>query len=225
MIKGFRTALIAVFSLGSAAALGASGAATAFASALVPNESEGVLLPQSVQAAALNEAPSADTFIIIPEASASESAAQEPPVSAPKAQRTSDSLAARVALYNDPQTQNREEECLASAIYFEARSESLDGQLAVAQVILNRAQSGRFPASICGVVMQPSQFSFVRGNSIPSVAKGSRDWQEAVAIARIARTGEWPSLAPKALYFHAARVSPSWRLARVGSIGNHVFYR
>ncbi len=215
MIKGFRTALIAVVSLGSAAALGASGAATAFASAFVPDESEGLLLPQSVRIAAQNEAPSADTFTIIPESQTTTRRAPD----------TSDSLAARVALNDDLQIQDREEECLASAIYFEARSESLDGQLAVAQVILNRARSGRFPASICGVVLQPSQFSFVRGNAFPSVAKASRDWREAVAVARIARAGEWQSLAPKALYFHAARVSPSWRLSRVAAIGNHIFYR
>ena len=66
---------------------------------------------------------------------------------------------------NQAQTENLSPElrCLAGAIYFEAKSESLPGQLAVGRVVVNRAKSGRFPASYCGVVYQPSQFSFVRG--------------------------------------------------------------
>ncbi|MCW1429259.1 cell wall hydrolase [Novosphingobium sp. JCM 18896] len=115
--------------------------------------------------------------------------------------------------------------CLAGAIYFEAKSESLPGQLAVGRVVVNRSKSGRFPASYCGVVYQPSQFSFVRGRSMPAINTGSQDWREAVAIARIADAGSWRSSAEGALFFHAARVSPGWRLARVTRIDNHVFYR
>jgi N-acetylmuramoyl-L-alanine amidase len=115
--------------------------------------------------------------------------------------------------------------CLAGAIYFEARGESLEGQLAVAKVIINRAKSGRFPASYCGVVYQPSQFSFVRGRSMPKVRSGSVDWREAVAIAQIAQEGTWDSEAPGALFFHAAHVSPSWRLTRLARVDNHIFYR
>lgn len=118
-----------------------------------------------------------------------------------------------------------EMQCLAGAIYFEARGESLEGQLAVGRVIVNRSKSGRFPASYCGVVYQPSQFSFVRGRSMPAVRTGSRDWQEAMAVARIADEGTWTSPAKGALYFHAARVSPSWRLKRLARVDNHVFYR
>ncbi|WP_374410109.1 cell wall hydrolase [Novosphingobium colocasiae] len=115
--------------------------------------------------------------------------------------------------------------CLASAIYFEARGESLEGQLAVGRVIVNRSQSGRFPASYCGVVLQPSQFSFLRGGRIPGAREASRDWREAVAIARIADAGSWASPAKGALFFHAARVSPRWRLQRIARVDNHVFYR
>ncbi|MFC0206215.1 cell wall hydrolase [Novosphingobium soli] len=115
--------------------------------------------------------------------------------------------------------------CLAGAIYFEARGETLEGQLAVGRVIVNRARSGRFPSSYCGVVYQPSQFSFVRGRSMPRVPEASRDWQEAVAIAQIADDGAWKSEAKGALYFHAARVSPKWRLTRLARVDNHVFYR
>lgn len=115
--------------------------------------------------------------------------------------------------------------CLAGAIYFEARGETLEGQLAVGRVIVNRAQSGRFPTSYCGVVYQPSQFSFVRGRSMPPVRTNSQDWREAVAVARIAHEGSWSSEAKGALYFHATRVSPSWRLTRLAKVDNHVFYR
>src|SRR3546814_1697830 len=65
--------------------------------------------------------------------------------------------------------------CLAGAVYFESRGESLAGQLAVAHVIINRAESGRFPSSYCGVVHQRSQFSFVRGGKMPSIRESSRD--------------------------------------------------
>jgi spore germination cell wall hydrolase CwlJ-like protein len=75
------------------------------------------------------------------------------------------------------------------------------------------------------VVYQPSQFSFVRGNSMPGINRGSQDWREAVAIARIADAGSWKSPVEGALSFHAARVSPGWRLARVARVGNHIFYR
>jgi spore germination cell wall hydrolase CwlJ-like protein len=115
--------------------------------------------------------------------------------------------------------------CLAGAIYFEARGESLEGQLAVGRVVVNRSKSGRFPASYCGVVYQPSQFSFVRGNSMPSVRAGSQDWREAIAVAKIADEGSYKSEASGALFFHAARVSPSWRLTRLARVDNHIFYR
>ena len=115
--------------------------------------------------------------------------------------------------------------CLAGAIYFEARGESLEGQLAVGRVIVNRSKSGQFPTSYCGVVFQPSQFSFVRGRSMPAVRTTSQDWREAMAVARIADQGSWKSEASGALYFHAARVSPSWRLTRLARVDNHIFYR
>jgi spore germination cell wall hydrolase CwlJ-like protein len=124
-----------------------------------------------------------------------------------------------------PETISPELRCLAGAIYFESKSEPLPGQLAVARVIVNRSKSGRFPASYCGVVYQPSQFSFVHGRSMPAINTSSQDWREAVAIARIADAGSWRSEAEGALFFHAARVSPAWRATRVARIGHHVFYR
>ena len=135
------------------------------------------------------------------------------------------SLATLVAAQPQPFDLSRELNCLAGAIYFEAKSESLTGQLAVGRVIVARSKSGRFPNSYCGVVYQPSQFSFVRGASMPGIARTSRQWKNAVAIAQIAHSGTWRSPVEGALYFHAAYVSPGWHLKRVGRIENHVFYR
>ena len=123
-------------------------------------------------------------------------------------------------------TQGAEHECLASAVYFESKGEPLQGQLSVAEVVLNRARSGRFPASICGVVKQRGQFSFVRGGRLPAVRRDSAAWRKAVAVAHIASADLADGAAPKALFFHARRVAPGWsRATRVATIGNHVFYR
>ncbi len=124
-----------------------------------------------------------------------------------------------------PASLTREMECLAGAIYFEARSETLAGQLAVGRVIVTRAASGRFPSSYCGVVHQPSQFSFVRGNAIPAVKRDSHFWQQAVKIALIADSGAWKSPVEGAMFFHAAHVAPSWGKTRMARVDNHVFYR
>jgi spore germination cell wall hydrolase CwlJ-like protein len=136
-----------------------------------------------------------------------------------------DSLQELVSQQAMPDDLSSEMRCLAGAIYFEARGETLEGQLAVGRVIINRSTSGRFPKSYCGVVYQPSQFSFVRGRSMPSVRESSADWREAVAIAQIASDDEWKSPVRGALFFHAARVSPKWRLTRLARVDNHVFYR
>jgi spore germination cell wall hydrolase CwlJ-like protein len=134
-------------------------------------------------------------------------------------------LAETVANLRATDPGSRELECLAGAIYFESKSESLQGQLAVGHVIANRASSGRFPASYCGVVFQRSQFSFVRNRSLPYIPRASQDWKDAVAIAKIVDQDLHPSPMGKALFFHARRVSPGWKLSRVGTLGNHVFYR
>jgi spore germination cell wall hydrolase CwlJ-like protein len=117
--------------------------------------------------------------------------------------------------------------CLAGAVYFEARGEPLSGQLAVAQVVINRADSSRFPSSYCGVVYQRAQFSFVRGGAMPRINTGSNAWKRAKAIARIAHEGMWESEAEDALYFHAKYVSPSWSRKKTAraTINQHIFYR
>ncbi|MBO9498338.1 MAG: cell wall hydrolase [Novosphingobium sp.] len=115
--------------------------------------------------------------------------------------------------------------CLASAIYFEARGEPLAGQLAVGSVIVNRAESGKFPGSYCGVVYQPSQFSFIHGGHMPAINTGSIAWHNAVATARIAHEGLWDSPAKDALYFHASYVKPGWGRTQVARVDRHIFYR
>lgn len=133
-------------------------------------------------------------------------------------------LAAAVAA--QPATIDDEElNCVAIGVYYESKGEPLTGQLAVADVILNRASSGRFPPSACGVLTQRSQFSFVRGGRLPAVDTSRPAWKTAVAIARIARDDLWKSPAKGALFFHARRVSPNWGKTRVASLGNHIFYR
>jgi N-acetylmuramoyl-L-alanine amidase len=115
-------------------------------------------------------------------------------------------------------------ECLATAVYFEAKGEPLDGQLAVAQVILNRVEAGRFGGSICDVVKAPKQFSFVRGGAMPAPGNTAQ-WETAKAIALIATSGSWPEIVPDATHFHATRVNPGWKMRRVATVGQHVFYR
>jgi N-acetylmuramoyl-L-alanine amidase len=148
------------------------------------------------------------------------------PVIAPEPALKSRSLRELVGEHARSQAVDDEHECLAEAVYFESKGEPLEGQLAVAEVVINRAESGRYPATLCGVVKQRGQFSFVRGGHIPSAPSGTEAWRKAVAIAHIARQELAESKAEDAMFFHATRVRPSWRgLKRVAAVGNHIFYR
>jgi N-acetylmuramoyl-L-alanine amidase len=133
-------------------------------------------------------------------------------------------LAAAVAAQDVDAVGDEQLRCLATSIYFESKGEPLAGQLAVAQVVLNRAKQKRFGASVCGVVTQPGQFSFVRGGRLPDVDEGKATYRTAVAVAKVALAEAWDSPAPQALYFNARR-APFAGKTRVASIGNHVFYR
>jgi hypothetical protein len=117
--------------------------------------------------------------------------------------------------------------CLAGAVYFESRGEPLAGQLAVAQVVINRAEDARFPGSYCGVVYQRAQFSFVKNGRMPKIRTHTEAWQRAKAIARIAHDGMWDSPAGDAVFFHANYVRPKWshRKQRLAQIDTHIFYR
>lgn len=136
------------------------------------------------------------------------------------------SLRELVASMSSESALDEQLECLAGAIYFESRGEPLTGQLAVAEVVVNRAASGRFPASYCGVVTQKSQFSFVKRGRMPAAPTGSAMYQRARAIAQIAHRNLWSSDAKDAQFFHATHVSPGWGGKKMAArIGNHVFYK
>lgn len=140
--------------------------------------------------------------------------------------KPSGDLAAMVTQLRSAEAANHELECLATGVYFEAKSEPLNGQLAVGKVIANRTESrGRFPGTYCGVLFQRGQFSFVHGHSLPTVNHQSRQWQTAVAIAEIVDQNLKESPVGDALFFHARYVAPGWHAKRVASIGNHLFYR
>jgi spore germination cell wall hydrolase CwlJ-like protein len=133
----------------------------------------------------------------------------------------------QVAAYKRADTADAEQDCLASAVYFEARGEPIEGQLAVADVVLNRVASERYPDTICEVVEQPWQFSFVNATGrIPEANRSSEAWEKAVAIARIAQARAAREVQGDVLWYHADYVSPSWgrRLARQEKIGLHIFY-
>jgi hypothetical protein len=136
-------------------------------------------------------------------------------------------LYALVGKYESNAPLDEQMTCLATAVYFEARGESLEGQLAVAHVVMNRAASGRYPADWCSVVKQPWQFSFVRHGQFPRVDTDSEAWRKAHAIAELAAANIVPSVSKDVLWYHADYVAPSWgqRLNVVEKIGAHIFYR
>jgi N-acetylmuramoyl-L-alanine amidase len=142
-------------------------------------------------------------------------------------QRNGWPLYALVDRYSTGAQLDEQANCIAVAVYHEARGETLEGQLAVARVIMNRAVSGRYPASWCGVVKQPWQFSFVRNGRMPSVDENSTAWRNALGVTRLAINNAVQSVPTDCLWYHANYVAPSWgrRLTRVSQIGAHIFYR
>jgi hypothetical protein len=127
-----------------------------------------------------------------------------------------------------------QEQCLATAIYHEARGEGIKGQFAVAEVILNRVASRKFPGSICGVVYQGvkpgqfggCQFSFACDGRSEEM-RNSRAADLARRIAQVMADGGNRGLTDGATYFHTVAVNPAWskRFAHTGKIGAHLFYR
>jgi N-acetylmuramoyl-L-alanine amidase len=134
-------------------------------------------------------------------------------------------LEARVqAMAEDARPLDADTMCMAKAIYHEAVNQPLEGQLAIAQLILNRARSGMFPNRACAVVNQKGQFFQTRSYHAPT---GSKLWKIAVAVARLAQEESLPQVEPGALFYHASYVRPTWRRhhTRVGQVGEHIFYR
>ncbi len=137
------------------------------------------------------------------------------------------------SLTADPIPHN-EMTCLAEAVYYEARGESLEGQRAVAEVVLRRTRDHRFPNTVCGVVYQGAhkrnacQFSF----ACDGIGHGRRDklaWKRAVEVAQYETIGEGRLVdsTAGAQYFHTTHVNPPWarRFIRTAKIGTHIFYR
>jgi spore germination cell wall hydrolase CwlJ-like protein len=130
-------------------------------------------------------------------------------------------------------TRARHEKCLADAIYFEARGESVRGQMAVAQVVINRVFSGYYPNNVCGVVYQNAhrrfrcQFTFAC-DGLPERINEPLAWERAKHIARDALDGNfWLNDVGKATHYHARWVHPWWvhEMRRLDRIGVHTFYR
>ena len=137
------------------------------------------------------------------------------------------SLSELTEIYAAEDVAEEQQACLAKAVYFEARSEPLEGQLAVANVVLNRAASGKYPKTICDVVTQKAQFSFIEKGQFPEPKKGTKAWRKAVAVARIARENIDAAVPEDVLWYHADYVQPIWRhgLDKVEKVGVHIFYR
>jgi len=116
--------------------------------------------------------------------------------------------------------------CLATAVYFESRGEPVEGQLAVADVVINRAASGRYPSDWCSVVKQKAQFSFVRNGQFPGIYDVAA-WHTAVGVARTAILNLAREVPNDVMWYHADYVAPNWRhgLQEVEQIGAHIFYR
>ncbi|WP_240782074.1 cell wall hydrolase [Qipengyuania sediminis] len=212
---------------------GVAAVAVALVSVLAPSQSDiaiaqtGPMVAPDTHATVEHTQPAAEERVpeFITRAVVQPAAEAEPEILPPPPARAA-SLRALVAAMPRDGALDEQLECLARAIYFEARGEPLYGQLAVAEVIINRAASGRFPASYCGVVTQRSQFSFVKAGRMPQAPTGSTTYKTAKAIALIAHRDLWDSEAKDALFFHATHVSPGWRGKKLTArINNHVFYR
>ena len=117
-------------------------------------------------------------------------------------------------------------QCLAQALYFEARGESIRGQFAVAEVILNRADSPAYPGSVCGVVNQGGQFSYTFDGK-PETIREKGAYARAGKIASVMLSGAPRQLTDGATHFHTNAVRPGWahRFPRTVAIGAHYFYR
>lgn len=132
------------------------------------------------------------------------------------------------------EVRNKQLECLARNIYYEAGGEPFEGKVAVAQVVINRSQSGQFPNDICRVIYQKNvvyekvicQFSwYCEGPSrIPPKYATAYKESEVVAKQVLLEGFRLPSL-ENALYFHAKHINPKWNREKVAVIGGHIFYK
>lgn len=130
------------------------------------------------------------------------------------------------AMMSAPTLDVKEHECLAMNIYHESRGERVEGQIAVAQVTINRVNHKEWPSSICEVVYQPYQFSWTHLIKDPSPIE-AKAWSDAKVIARDVMIGNVEDPSKGAVFYHANWVNPDWadqmELSKV--IGNHLFYK
>jgi spore germination cell wall hydrolase CwlJ-like protein len=131
-------------------------------------------------------------------------------------------------------TRERQLECLAMNIYREAGHESFEGKVAVAQVTMNRASHPSFPNDVCAVIYQKSvvmdkvicQFSWYCDTAHKARPVNPAAYNESMAVAKkVLLEGFRLDVMKDALYYHANYVNPRWPLEKIGSIGNHIFYR
>ncbi len=130
-----------------------------------------------------------------------------------------------IAMMSLPKLDAEQQNCLALNIYHEARSERVEGQIAVAQVTLNRVAHDEWPSTICEVVYQPKQFSWTHLVKEQSPLE-KKAWKKARVIARDVMIGNVEDPTHGAVFYHANYVNPDWAkfmdLSKV--IGNHLFY-
>ena len=128
----------------------------------------------------------------------------------------------------------RQLDCLTKNIYYEAGGEPFEGKVAVAQVTMNRAESGKFPSDICGVVYQKNvvyekvicQFSWYCENGGKPPIRSREMYNESYAVAKKVLLENFRlDVMKDALYFHADYVNPRWGKQEIGKIGRHVFYK
>jgi spore germination cell wall hydrolase CwlJ-like protein len=131
-------------------------------------------------------------------------------------------------------TRERQLECLAMNIYREAGHENFEGKVAVAQVTMNRAAHPSFPKDVCAVVFQKSvvidrvicQFSWYCDTAHKARPVNQSAYNESMAVAKkVLLEGFRLDVMKEALYYHANYVNPRWPLEKIGSIGNHIFYK
>ena len=179
MSKILKAASMAAMAVYSIVTLSLTDASAALASPLIADMIQPVPARSSETTAS-----SADQAAVEADAAAAETVSQQIDTQTAQPPLKAESLAQLVAMSDMPAEIDEETRCLAGAVYFESKGETLNGQLAVARVVIARRDSGRFASSLCGVVYQPSQFSFVRGGRMPAIPTASRDWKEAVASRR-----------------------------------------
>ena len=131
-------------------------------------------------------------------------------------------------------TRERQLECLAMNVYREAGHENFEGKVAVAQVTMNRASHPSFPQDVCAVVYQKSvimdrvicQFSWYCDTAHKARPVNPKAYDESMAVAKkVLLEGFRLDVMKEALYYHANYVNPQWNLEKIGTIGNHIFYR